>query len=80
MIRGVREARELLTVSCDEGQEGFIEEVPQEPEYGDLREGTGFQADEGVAWELWGAADWGSRWEVGALESGEGSGQCLPAS
>lgn len=34
MIRGVRAARERLLLSNGEGQEGFREEVPWEPEWG----------------------------------------------
>lgn len=77
MIRGVRVAREPLTLRRrGPGQEGFREEVSRELACGDPArkghrlEGCGRSCPESGG--LW--PDWGSWWEVGALEHGEGSG------
>ena len=80
---------ELLTSSCDEGQEAFREEVSREPKSRDSRvEGRGFQQrrswpENHRVWLMQGWIGGGSWWETGALEKNESSGfrsvsACVP--
>lgn len=74
MIRCVWAAREFLPLSRGEGQEGFKEEVPRDPECGDRerasRQRKGMSAGKvAVGGQSQGVAGWGW-WEAGALEGG----------